>query len=656
MALRSLDDLLRLPESVKLISTDVFDTLLLRNGRSERARIRRGETIFARRLAAQGIAVNPDCLVKARLQAQRLAFRALEVGGKPGEVRLREIIRRQLSVVGVPQSFAAERLGIEIDVEKTSLSTNAQVGAQLRRLKAAGKRIVAISDTTLPAEAVQSLIAHFYGGDLIDHVYSSADEGLTKRGGELFAFVAAAEGVAPHETVHIGDDHGADVVAAQGRGVSSLHLPRAAWRSHIRRLNGASTEAGSRLRRALRVAGAARSTASDPAEFAQQVLGPIVAEFCLSIWLYADQAASDDACVLFCTRGGIGIRAAFERLAARLELPCEASRDTLMVSRLAVARGAVLARSPAALEELGREFRSDRFADVAKALGGRTYDLPAQWQETFVPERFFDLLFGETGREVEADIAAQDALFRRHLSAVAGPSRRIILCDTGLYGSTQRLMAAGFPDRSIETIQFARANYKGFAEDHFPRVSGLTVEQNLYNPLVTETCVLRYWQLVESLFEPAVPSVRLFSEGPDGAVVANCGPVGLDAIDPSAGNPLLSGVLRYIDALAPASGATVFRDAERAWSRLKRAITKPSAADVACMEVGSRSVDFGRSASVQVINAGAFSRAGSAIAAIKAQLWREGAIAKAFPTTGPALLALLEAAHAMRGLAGRRSS
>jgi FMN phosphatase YigB (HAD superfamily) len=655
MALRSLHDLGELPDSVRLISTDVFDTLLLRNGRSERARIRRGEALFARRLAARGIIANPDHLAKARLQAQRLAFRALEVGGRPGEVQLREIIRRQLRVMGIPESFADERLGIEVDVERGSLSANGRLGEQLRRLKAAGRRIVAISDTTLPADAVQSLIADLHGADLIDRVYSSADEGLTKRDGKLFAFVAAAEGVAPREIAHIGDDHRADVAAARGQGLSSLHLSRSSWRTHMRRANGAATEMGSRMRRVLRVARAPRSSATDADSFAHDVLGPIVAEFCLSIWLYAEQAAADHACVLFCARGGIGIRAAFERLVARLALPCAAtSRDTLMVSRLVAARGAVLARSSAALDELGREFRGNRYADVAQALGGRSYDLPGQWQEVFAAAGFYDLLFGETGREVHADIAEQDALFRRHLSAVAGSSRRIILCDTGLYGSTQRLMAAGFPDRSIETVQFARANYKGFAEDHFPRVSGLIVEQNLYNPLVTETCVLRYWQLVESLFEPAVLSVRLFSETPDGAVGANCGPIGFEAIDPGVGNPLLSGALHYIDNLDAGGGATIFRDAERAWVRLKRAITKPGVADVACLEVGGRSVDFGRSATVRVIDAGALGRAGSAIAAIKAQLWREGAIAKAFPTTSPALLTLLEAAHAMRGLSGRR--
>jgi FMN phosphatase YigB (HAD superfamily) len=654
MALRSLQDLDRPPDGIRVISTDVFDTLLLRTGRSERARIRRGEVLFTRRLAAQGIAIDPDALLNARLEAQRLAFRALEVGGAPGEVRLLDVLRRQLLAAGVPEAFVAERLDIEIAVEKTSLAANHALGAALRQQKSAGRRIVAISDTTLPATAVEALIRHFHGSDLIDRVYSSADEGRTKRAGGLFAFVAASERMRTSQMLHVGDDARADVAAAREQGFSCLHLPRPAWRSHLRRAGGAATEAGRGLRRARRVANGPAMPALDPTAFGRTVLGPIVAEFCLSIWLYADQAAADkDACLLFCARGGIGIREAFERLITRLGLPLTMPRGTLMVSRLVAARAALLARSTAALDELGREFHGDSYAAVAAALGGRSYGLSVAWRETFAANRFLDLLFGPTGHEVLADIAAQDGLFRRHLSAVSGSARRLILCDTGLYGSTQRLMAAGFPNRSIETIQFARANYKGFAEDHFPRVTGFAVEQNLYNPFVVETCVLRYWQLVESLFEPAVASVRLFSEAPDGAVTANCGPVGFGEIDPGVGNPLLTGVFAYIDTLGPGSGAGVLADVEMAWVRLKQAITRPTEADVACMEVGVRSVDFGRTGTVKVIDAGAPARAGSGIATIKAQLWREGAIVKAFPTIRPALLALLESVHAMRGVSAR---
>ncbi|MFT3952971.1 MAG: HAD family hydrolase [Piscinibacter sp.] len=651
MARRGIGDLEGPLDGIEVISTDVFDTLLLRNGRSERARIVAGERRFSALLARRGFDIPADRLVDLRLKAQRLAFRALNVGGTPGEIRLADLIARQHAILGLPEAFVAERLAIEIEVEKASLRPNRALASLFWRQKQAGRRIIAVSDTTLPTQELTALIHHLHGDGLIDRVYSSADLGATKRRGEIFAHVAEREGVAPAAMLHVGDDEAADVTAAIARGFHAIHLPREAFRSRLRQADGARAELGRRVRRFARGLRSPMPEGGDRQAFGRDVLGPIVAEFGLMIWLYASEAS--DARLMFCARGGVGIREAFERLLDRLALPLDVGRETLLVSRLIAARAAVLAKSTAALDELGREFAGDSFADVARALGGRAYDLGPAWQERFAAEGFFDLLFSAGGAEVLADIEAQNRLFARHLADCAGGAGRLILCDTGLYGSTQRLLAAGFPDLSIETIQFARANYKRHGEEHFPRVAGLVVEQNLYNPLKAETSVLRYWQLVESLFEPAVPSVKLFHETCEGGIASNSGDLSYGKVDAAAGNALLTGALAYIDGLGPGDGAKVLRDAEIAWRRLRQAITRPSAADLATLAVGERSVDFGRAGTVSVMAAGEKAGLAARLGGIKAQLWREGAIAREFPTFRPALLAMLESAHALRGLSAR---
>jgi hypothetical protein len=255
---------------------------------------------------------------------------------------------------------------------------------------------------------------------------------------------------------------------------------------------------------------------------------------------------------------------------------------------------------------------------------------------------------------VLADIEQQNALFTRHFKQLAGDSDRIILCDTGLYGSTQRLLASGFPDMRVETVQFARANYKGHSEEHFPKVTGLVVEQNRYSPLNVYSCVLRYWHLIESLFEPAVPSVRLFAEDELGKVGANCGDISFGAIDPSENNPLLSGALDYIDALPTDGGAIALRDAEIAWHRLKRAITRPTNAELRCLEVGGRSVDFGRSDVLRIFAPEQNMTFTRKVMSLKAQLWREGAIAREFPFLKHALLPMLGSIQSLRGLLARQ--
>jgi hypothetical protein len=655
MTLNNIADLVNTVDPIEVISTDVFDTLLLRNSRSERSRIMKGERLFSTLLARHGWHIGADLLVETRLSTQRLAFRGLALRGVAGEVGLVDIISRQLSLLGLPHSLVAERLRIELQVEKGSLNANKQLGRILRTHRRAGSRIIAVSDTTLPTEGVSELIQHFHGPELVDHVYSSADYGLTKRDGGLFVAVAQAENVPLRRIVHIGDDLLADVQTPSAKGIAVYHTPRRAYCRYLRAANGALTETGRFARSRARAAKATTPFDDNPMSFGRHVFGPIVTQFCLLVWLYAVEAeAGHKPCLLFCARGGVGIREAFERMLTKLCLPLGVRRENIMISRLVAARAALLAQSDSAIEELDREFRGSVFADVAVALGGRMYLLPEEWNRRFRARSFVTLLYGKSGAEVLADIEKQNALFTRHFKQLIGDSDRIILCDTGLYGSTQRLLASAFPDMRVETIQFARSNYKGHSQEHFPKVTGLMVEQNFYSPFNISSCVLRYWHLIESLFEPAVPSVRSFAEDELGQVVANCGDISFGAIDPSASNPLLSGTLAYIEALSTNGGAVALRDSEVAWHRLKRAITRPTAAALRCLEVGGRSVDFGRPDVLRVLTPGKNQTFMRKLMSLKAQLWREGAIAREFPFLKYALLPILATVQSLRGLLARQ--
>jgi FMN phosphatase YigB (HAD superfamily) len=638
----------------ELISTDVFDTLLLRRNRSERSRIVQGERLFSNLLASRGWRMDADLLASVRMEAQRLAFRALAVRGA-GEVQLAEIVARQLYVLGLPNSLIYERLNIELQVEKASLLANKLLAALLRARRKAGVGIIAVSDTTLSAQALLELIRHFHGPDLIDRIYSSADYGRTKRDGDLFLAVADAESVPFARMLHIGDDLKADMRTPAALGITVLHVPRSPSHRYGRMANAAFTEARRIAARRARIAKATAPEAENAFEFGKFVLGPIVTQFCLAIWLYAAQAeAFDRATLLFCARGGIGIREVFERVLAKLGLPLSIARENIMISRLIAARAALLAQSSSVLQELGREFRGVSFANAAKALGGRRYQLPPEWQQPFSADGFPLLLFGRTGGQVLADIQLQHALFVRHFSKLRGNATRVVLCDTGLYGSTQRLLASAFPELKIETIQFARANYKGHSEEHFPKLAGLLVEQNYYSPFNVHSCVLRYWHLIESLFEPKIPSVRTFAHDGRDEVTANCGAIRFGSIDPSLGNHLLSGALSYVDALPIDRGAVALRDAEVAWLYLKRAITRPNPAELRCLEVGGRSVDFGRSDMLRVLTAAQPKPWLSRLASMRAQLWREGAIVREFPILKHALLPMLESAYSLRGVFARQ--
>ena len=139
-----------------------------------------------------------------------------------------------------------------------------------------------------------------------------------------------------------------------------------------------------------------------------------------------------------------------------------------------------------------------------------------------------------------------------------------------------------------------------------------------------------------------------------GQVEGNCGDITFGAIDLSVNNQLLSGALAYIEALPANSGAVALRDAEIAWRRLKGAITQPGEAELQCLEVGGRSVDFGRSDVLRIFTPGQNKTFMRKLMSVKTQLWREGAIAREFPFLKHALLPLLGAVHSLRGLLARQ--
>jgi hypothetical protein len=156
------------------------------------------------------------------------------------------------------------------------------------------------------------------------------------------------------------------------------------------------------------------------------------------------------------------------------------------------------------------------------------------------------------------------------------------------------------------------------------------------------------------MFEPAVQSVRLFTEDGLGRVAANCGDISFGVLDASANNPLLAGALAYVEALPPDGGATALRDAEVAWHRLLHAITRPTDAELRCLNVGNRSVDFGRPDVLRIFAHGKSKTFAQRLISLKKQLWREGAIARDFPILKHVFLPMFSTMLSLRGLSVRQ--
>lgn len=630
-----------------VITVDVFDTLVIRRPVAQRRRFFRYATALARAQHWDGAAA--DALYATYDAAYRLAFRANRLEPGDAEVQLLDLIEKISRLAGLPAGPEAleRQLALWVEEEVRGLVPNRALAGRLARARARGARTYALSDTALPARAVEAILGRVLGAPPVERVHTSADAQATKRRGGLFGQVAEAEGHALAQTLHIGDDARADLERPASLGIAVERQPvRRDW-ALLRRLDGLAFELARRLaprgRRALR-ARTRRLRASvlaEPAMLGPAIFGPVVAEIALRLWFYlAGIAAPKRTVALFCARGGLRMRRALALLATQLGLAIPVRCQDFMVSRLVAARLA-FARDPArAIAELAHDFSGERLGAAAEALAGQKFPLGPDWDRPFEASRLAALLEGPEGAAIRAEILAQARLFEEYVRQAIGTAERVILVDTGLYGSTLRLLAIGMPDVAWEGVQIARCNYRRADRSHFARLTGLLVERDGYNPFERETIILRFWHLFEALFEPGVETVRQFQRLADGRILSNLeASGGLAAIGGPPGS-LFAGVEAYLRGLRPGAWLGVREEAELAWRYLSGAIRYPRAGEIGLLDPGQRSRDFGLVGAVGAVAAAATLR--DSLSSIRGARWREGTAAHNFRRLRAPVLLLLD--------------
>ncbi len=387
--------------------------------------------------------------------------------------------------------------------------------------------------------------------------------------------------------------------------------------------------------------------------FGREVLGPIFAEFCLRLWsIGALLREPDRVALLFCARGGLRMHLAYETFlrASRLQTSLESA--PLMVSRLAAIRPALVRTVqeqldtlvPAAAATLSYEFPQASLSEVARAMSGVAPHPKLRWQARFSPQGFAELLHDPDGAPVAAALVEQAALFARHVRATLDGRHRAVLVDTGLFGTTAQVLADGFPDLEVSSALLAHSNYRRKAAPGRAKVFGILVEADGYSPLSRPTAMLRYWHFMESLFEPALESVRTFTDD-QGVVRSNLEMEGWQLrVQPTPGSAY-AGLVDYLETLRPQPAEQILLDAASAWTSFHRAIVWPDRSHGVALDAGLRSYDFGSD-----VTFAERPWRGSIAALRGSSMWREGEIARSGSPLRLPLLLGIEAAHSARQL------
>jgi predicted HAD superfamily hydrolase len=205
----------------RVLSTDLFDTVLLRDHSTESVRL-----ASACRRAARVLDVDPTVLTALRWSFQESAYRAVAIERPEGEASLSAICSAIAAAAGLDHGAARILHRAEVDVDITHLRPNRPLLTQFDRAARSGMRMIAVSDTYYSADDLCRMLDSVVGAHPIATVYSSADLGLTKHVGRIFAEVARREGVAADRIVHVGDVDRIDVQMAQAASWVAVHLPR----------------------------------------------------------------------------------------------------------------------------------------------------------------------------------------------------------------------------------------------------------------------------------------------------------------------------------------------------------------------------------------------------------------------------------------------
>ncbi len=204
-----LDDLKELIKKSKVISFDIFDTLITRI-------VDRPEAVFELMEKSENI---PN-FSKIRQEKQAEIGTILMKEKNYPHATLDEIydyISKTTDIKNVDKLKKEE-----IKLEKELLFPNKEIKEIVSFAKENGKRIIITSDMYLDLKTIEDILKKC-GYENFDHIYLSSMVKKAKFDSSLFDYVIKEEKVDPSDILHIGDNYDHDYVNAKNKGLAVYH-------------------------------------------------------------------------------------------------------------------------------------------------------------------------------------------------------------------------------------------------------------------------------------------------------------------------------------------------------------------------------------------------------------------------------------------------
>lgn len=213
-----------------IVCFDYFDTLVTRCVYPEHTKMMASSLlgfVLGRKLSGEQL------YAMRRQMEKTLCEQNVSRGGDPDfnledlALQLYEKLDKQRQ--GVLDGFSRKKfvellLSMELMLERSVQQPCRPVVEVLETARKRGLATVMISDFYLPGRYFQKML-QFHGLEkLLDHVYISADHGITKGSGRLYRKVINDIDCRPQQMIMIGDNAHADIKMADEKGIQTIHV------------------------------------------------------------------------------------------------------------------------------------------------------------------------------------------------------------------------------------------------------------------------------------------------------------------------------------------------------------------------------------------------------------------------------------------------
>ncbi|RUR51647.1 HAD family hydrolase [Vreelandella populi] len=204
----------------RVASYGIFDTLVTRLVGTPSAVF----LLLGRRLCASGLI---ECTPAAFAEHRREAERQARQIAHPYDVTLETIYRELSDSLKMSERDAQALAEAERALETELIRANPEMRDHINNARTHGDRIVFLSDMYLSSEFLEARLTDLGLFQKGDSCYVSCETKKSKRYGDSFRDMAEREAVSLGMISHIGDNYGADILAARKAGVRTEYFEHA---------------------------------------------------------------------------------------------------------------------------------------------------------------------------------------------------------------------------------------------------------------------------------------------------------------------------------------------------------------------------------------------------------------------------------------------